>query len=76
MPTTDGGIIFEVEDEPSGKDLLLALPEDGSILYFTARGPDGFKRAGVVSDEVVVGFLVDWVVRVGADFPKGGLLLG
>jgi hypothetical protein len=73
IPTDDGGITLEFVSERSGRDLLFAIPSDGSVRYFTARGPDGFRRAGIVKNDSAFGELARWLADSNADFSSLGL---
>jgi hypothetical protein len=76
-PTLDGGMTWEVEGEPTERDLLLMAPDTGTPVYFTARGPDWpHPRAGVVLDEEAAAALVAWVEGRRAAFPRSGLIIG
>lgn len=49
LPTDDHGLVLEFTRE--GRDLLFAVPEDGTIIYYTARGENGLRHSGVISED-------------------------
>ncbi len=70
----DGGLTVEVEKPPTTRDVLFALPDKGTPLYFTADNQGGFWQAGIVDDWQVVQDLVAWVN--GGSYPTRGLVVG
>jgi hypothetical protein len=76
VPTDDDGMTLEFSSEETGRDLLFAIPDDGSVRYFTARGPDGFRRAGIVKDDCALTSLSRWLMEPDAKFPSVGLDVG
>lgn len=67
----DRGITMEFE--ANGRDLLFAIPRDGSRVYFAARG-DGTRRAGLVHPGGAARTLGMWLL--GGAFPTDGIVLG
>jgi len=76
VPTDDDGMTLEFSSEETGRDLLFAIPDDGSVRYFTARAPDGFRRAGIVKDDCALTSLSRWLMEPDAKFPSVGLDVG
>jgi hypothetical protein len=74
--TDDGGITLEYVDAKTHREIAFAIPGDGSVRYFVARAPGGFREAGIVLDESAVAGLVRWLVDERTAFPVGGLALG
>lgn len=74
IPSEDGGMTIEFE-APGGREIVFAVPGDGSVRYFVARGPDGFRKAGVVVEGVGVAHLAEWLAER-APFNPSGLQVG
>ncbi len=59
VATGDGGMTLELGS--GDREVAFAIPEDGSVRYFVARGPGGFRRAGLVAQAEGVGNLGRWL---------------
>lgn len=75
IATEDGGMTIEFTDGPGSREVVFAVPDDGAIRYFVARGPRAFRKAGVVVDDAGVRGLAQWLAGK-APFPSSGLLVG
>lgn len=73
-PTGDDGMTVEIVQ--GARDLLFAIPDDGSALYFTARADRGFRRSGMIVDDSAITRLVEWAAGGHATFPENGIRIG
>jgi hypothetical protein len=76
IPTDDGGMTFELSSRATEREVVFAIPADGSVRYFLARGESGFRRAGVVVDVSAFASLARWLESPSVAFPTVGLQLG
>src|ERR1700690_3517618 len=75
IATEDGGMTIEFNDASRSREIVFAVPDDGSARYFVARAPDAFRKAGVVVDDSGVRGLAQWLAGK-APFPSRGLQVG
>lgn len=76
VPSEDGGMTIEFENTgEGGRELVFAVPDDGSVRYFVARGANGFRKAGVVVDGGGVAHLAEWLAGR-TPFSPAGLQVG
>jgi len=77
VPTGDGGITLEFASPTTGREVMFALPDDGTRLYFSAKADGrGFRRAGITLDQEGIIALAEWVAGSSNSFPEEGLQLG
>ncbi len=74
--TEDDGAAMEFNEPTTGRDLTLVVPEDGSVRYFVARGPDRFRKAGVVLEDAAISGMARWLGDPRHAFPVGGIEVG
>jgi hypothetical protein len=68
MPTDDGSVTLEFCSHVTTRDLLFAVTQDSSVMYFTARGPNGFRKSGIVRNVAIGGIeLAHWLVDADAE---------
>lgn len=75
IATEDGGMTIEFTDPSGSREVVFAVPDDGSMRYFVARGPGAFRKAGVVVDDSGVASLAQWLAP-NAPFPSRGIQIG
>jgi hypothetical protein len=75
LQTDDDGLTLEFSDADHGRDLLFAIPQDGTRIYFIIREHDHVREAGLVVHEVGISGLAAWLFGNG-DFPSEGVQLG
>ncbi len=73
--TDDGGLVIEWLNEKTGRFLLIALPEDKSICYFTAREAFQGSQAGIITEPGALIGLLEWLDK-DEEFPTRGIELG
>lgn len=74
--TEDGGASLDFLKASASTSLTFVVPGDGSVRYFVARGPDRFRRAGVVLEDEAIGNLGRWLADIRTPFPDRGLEIG
>ena len=71
----DGGLTMEFTNRSNGRELLVVISKSGTPQFFLARCPDGFRKAGLVTDRVGTIGLGQWVAS-SAPFSSAGLVIG
>ncbi len=74
--TEDNGLALEVTGDCPGREIDFVVPDDGSVRYFVARGPDRFRRAGVLVDDSAIISLARWLDDPRGRFPSRGVEVG
>jgi hypothetical protein len=75
LPTQDEGLTLEFTSATRGKELLFAIPQDGSRIFFSVCGP-GVRKGGIVRDERAVRRLSEWMETPQSELPAEGLDFG
>jgi hypothetical protein len=76
VKTDDGGASLMFTSARTGRELTFVVPDDASVLYFVARGPERFRKAGLVTEDAGVEGLADWVGASRRSFSPLGLTVG
>ncbi len=71
----DGGLTMEFTNRANGRELLVVISESGTPQFFLARGPEGFRKAGLITDRVGTIGLGQWVAS-SVPFSNVGLVIG
>lgn len=74
--TDDGGLTLEIAELESGREIVLAVPVDGSARYFIARDREGLREAGHVLGGTGLVSLARWVRGTHDEVGSVGLAMG
>jgi hypothetical protein len=74
--TEDGGASIAFDGTLTHREVTFVVPGDDSVMYFVARGPDRFRKAGLVTDRAAVEGLARWVGEARCLFPVAGIQVG
>jgi hypothetical protein len=75
LHTDDGGLTLEFSNGDSGREIMFAIPQDASRLFFLTREQNHVGEAGLVVEDDAVGALAAWLLGMGS-FPSRGVELG
>ena len=75
IPLDDEGLSLEFNSKPSLRQIGFIVSGDGARVPFLARGPDGFRQAGILVGDDAIGEVREWLAGGTRDFPRSGVEL-
>jgi len=76
LPTQDGGVTVELENDALGRELIFSIPRDGSRRFFhVASSLTGHRLSGAVDLDIALENLFRWTAGKSSEISPIGLVL-
>jgi len=75
LPTQDGGVTVELENEALGRELIFSIPRDGSRRFFHVASLTGHRLSGAVDLDIALENLFRWTAGKSSEISPIGLVL-